>query len=138
MFVMHFVGSADGIKVRVLDIAQPFEASVDIDVVDQKISQTISGNAKANPDREVHLIHESEHNTEPRRDGVNEKEDVVFLKKTGFYLMVVFVEIPHDAMHDEFVRCPRHKFHPEESCECNNRTPPHHKRKFKKVKKMVM
>ena len=51
MFVMHFVCSTNGIKVRVFDVAQPFESAVDIDVVDQKVGQTISGYAKANPNR---------------------------------------------------------------------------------------
>ena len=138
MFVMHFVCSTNGIKVRVFDVAQPFESAVDIDVVDQKVGQTISCNAKPNPDRQIVLVHEAEHDTQPRRNGINQKENVVFLEKARLYLMVIFMKIPHNAMHDVFVRSPRHKFHSEKSSKCNCRTPPTNKRKFKKVKNIVI
>lgn len=80
MLVVHFVCPTDGIKIRMLDVAQPFKAAVDINVVDQKISQTIGGNAKANPNREVVLVHEAEHDTEPRRNGINQRRRRFFRK----------------------------------------------------------
>jgi hypothetical protein len=43
----------------------------------------------------------------------NEEEGIVLFKKTGFYLMVVFVQVPQKAVHHKLVGKPRHEFHEE-------------------------
>jgi hypothetical protein len=57
------------------------------------------------------LIHHTQHDTKPRRNGINQEEHIVFLKETGLNLMVVFMEVPHQAVHHVFMCGPSHEFH---------------------------
>ena len=53
VLVVDLVGLADGGEVGVLGVAEPTEPTVDEHVVDEEVTQTIRGNAGANPKPEV-------------------------------------------------------------------------------------
>ena len=50
-------------------------------------------------------------------DGKDHEEGVVFFKEAGFYVVVVFVEVPEEAVHYVFVGGPGNEFHYAECAE---------------------
>jgi hypothetical protein len=110
VFVMDLVGLPDGSKIGVFGVSEPFESSVDEDVMHQEITQPIGGNACSNPKTEV-TVNAARHKAPSTGHGENQKEGIVLLEKSGFVLMMIPVEIPHGAMHEVFVSTPSHPFH---------------------------
>ncbi len=111
---MHFVGFSNGCKVGVTRVAKPIEPSVNEHVVDQKVAQAIGGDSSSNPKTKVG-VDASGDEAPSAGYGKNQEESVVLLKESRFVLVVVFVEIPHGAMHQVFVCSPSHAFHGAES-----------------------
>ncbi len=80
----------------------------------QEVTKTVECYSKSNIKSEVVGIDSAEKNAQKTWDRKNQKEHVIFFKETRLVLMVVFVEIPHQSMHDVFMRKPGHEFHEEE------------------------
>jgi len=111
VFVVHFVGPADGADVRVVASGKPFKALVYNYFVYNKIGKAIHSNTKANGGYPIQLVLQTEHNAEPAWDGEYEKEGVVFFEEAGAFLVMIFVKIPEEPMHYIPVGKPGNAFH---------------------------
>lgn len=118
VLVVHFVGFADGGKVGVLGVSEPTEPPVNEYVVNQKVAESIGGDACAYPKPEI-TINAACDKAPSTGNGENQKEGVVLFEESGLVLVVIAVEIPHDAVHQVFVRSPCHPFHDKEGHQYN-------------------
>jgi hypothetical protein len=119
MLVVHLMRFADGHEVNIFRSRENFEALVDEDIVDQKIRCAVECDSGPDPHPEVASRHRSGDETPSARYGKNQKEGIVLFEETGFVYVVVFVKIPHQPVHQVFVRKPRDTFHRDESSEYN-------------------
>ena len=87
--------------------------------MNEKISQAIRRNSGANPNTKVTSCHGSRNDAACTRYSENQKEGVVFFKKTRLTDMVVFMKIPHQSMHEVLVCEPRYTLHNQEGCNHN-------------------
>jgi len=104
----------DGAGVFAVQLAEPLETLVDVHVVDQKINQAVNGDAYAHEQQPALRGGQANYIGSSAWNGKNQKEQVVFFKKTMFLMVrfvVVFVPNPQPAMHEVFVRSPGHEFH---------------------------
>ena len=109
---MHFMGSPDRLKIGVVCIANELKALVDKDIMDKKIGHAIQRDAQAYPKQVVVALSHSQVQADDSGYSKNQKEEIIVLKEAGrFFLVVVLVEVPKDAMHDVFMRKPSHAFH---------------------------
>ena len=115
--MVHLVCFPNGHEIGILCAAKPLETLVDENVVNQKIGQAVRGNPRADPHAKVTSRHGPRDETPRARNGENQKERIVFLKKARFMNVVVGMKKPHDAMHEVFVGKPRHTLHSDESAD---------------------
>ena len=92
---------------------------MDEHVVHQEVRKAVECDAGSNPHTEVATVHGSGDEAQRTRNSENEKEHVVFFEKARLVYVVVFMKVPHEAVHDVFMCEPRHEFHDEESGDDN-------------------
>jgi len=71
VFVMDLMGFTDCHEIRGINISQPFESSVDVDVVNKEVCKTICSYSISYPNGDVVIAHHSQHDTKPGRDGID-------------------------------------------------------------------
>jgi len=111
VLMVNFMGFPDRTEVNVVRSAEPFEPLVDEDFVNQEIGKSIQSDSRPDPHTEVVAVHHAKHDEEPTRYGKNQKEGIVFLEKTGLFLMMVLMQVPKKAMHQKAVCEPSHELH---------------------------
>jgi hypothetical protein len=113
MFVVNFMGSANGANVMIVHVRKQFKTLVNDNFMYHKIGKSIERNAYAN--KQPHVVkHESRDVTIGTRNGENKEEGIVFFKETRLYLMVVFVKVPKKSMHYIFMGEPSGELHEKE------------------------
>lgn len=93
---------------------------VNEDVMDQEIGHSVNGNSGANPNSKIASSYRSRDETPSTRNGENQKKGIVFLEKSRLVYVVIFMEKPHQTMHDILVRNPRHALHSNEGGQYNS------------------
>jgi len=119
MLVVHLVRFADGHQVDIFRPSEDFETLVNEDVVDQKVCSTVERDAGPDPHPKVTSSHGARDETPSTGHSKNQKERIVLFEESRFVDVVVFMEIPHQSVHEVFVRKPRHSFHRDEGSEHN-------------------
>jgi len=119
VFVVHFMGPANGFNIAVLRTGKPFYTLVDDDFVYKKIGKAISHDAKTNCLQPIDLVNGTKENAEKTGYCKNDKESIIAFKKTRPFLMVIFVEVPEKAMHNVFMGGPGNPFHHKENAQYN-------------------
>ena len=118
--MVHFMGFSNGSKVGVFGIAEPIEPSVNEHIVHQEITQSVGGDPGPDPKAEVGMY--AARNEAPRAgDCENQEEGIVLFEKSRLVLVMVAVEIPHDAVHEVFVRSPCNTFHDQKGAQHNQK-----------------
>ena len=112
MFVVHFMRSSHGFRITIISISEQFKSLVDKDVVNGKISQTISENAQANCQTNFeYIILPKQKETNTYYGVKNEKGIIAFKPRIMVFFVVISVKIPQETVHNVFVAKPSHKFH---------------------------
>lgn len=105
MFVVHFMRFAQTYQVFIFSILEPLETLMNQDIVNHKIAKTIDGDSQSN---EKQIIDSALYTIVKKDDagnGKNDKKDVVALKNMLIFgLVMIGVKVPHQAVHDIFVR----------------------------------
>jgi hypothetical protein len=111
---MHFVCSAYSAHIAVIPVRPYFKTLMNDDIVHQKITQPVNRNTYAHIKSEV-VIHDTGDVAVSAGYSKDEEEGIVLFKKTGFNLMVIFVQVPQKTVHHKLMGKPCHEFHEEES-----------------------
>src|SRR5690349_15850079 len=111
MFVVHLMRPANGAHIKIIASGKPPETLVNDYVVNKKISKTISHYAKAKCLQPVNFIKRTKEDTEKTGDGKNDKKGIIFFKKPGTFLVMVFMQKPEKTMHYVTVCEPCYSFH---------------------------
>src|SRR5688572_5240058 len=119
MLMMHFMRPTDGTNIRVIASGKPFESLVNDDIVHQKISSTISHDAKPNCLHPPYIIKCAGIDQQNTWDCENDKECIVLFKKPGLYLVMIFMKIPEKSMHNVAMGEPGNTFHANKCCNEN-------------------
>ena len=96
---------------------------MDVYIVDEEINKAVNGNANANKEQPKMGCRRSDDVAGSTRYGEYEKKKIVLFKKSVFLvlgLVVVFVPVPQQAMHNVFVCRPGHEFHGDYGNDCNS------------------
>ena len=112
--VVSAVGAQDSAGVQAVELPEPPETLVDVHVVDEEIGESVQRYTDADKKHPEVRRHTAIHVAKRRRDSKHEEKTVVFFKKPVFGvlgLVMVFVPVPQNAVHDIFVCEPGHKFH---------------------------
>jgi hypothetical protein len=119
MLMMHFVGPAYRTYICAAAPREPFEPLVDDDIMHNKISQAISHDAETDrlqiPSVSISTEKDEQHTGNSKYD----KEEIVLLKESRFYLVVVPVQVPEKAVHHIAMRKPGNAFHDNEGSKEN-------------------
>jgi len=73
---------------------KPFKALVNDNIVHQEIRKAIGHDAEANGLQPIHVSERSEENAQKAGHGKDDEECIVFFKKAGAGIVMVFVQIP--------------------------------------------
>jgi hypothetical protein len=92
-------------------MCEPFEALMNDHIVHEKVSKTIRHYAEANGLQPVHALKRAKKNAQKTGYGKDDKEGIVLFKKTGFGIVMVFVQVPQEPVHHEFMCCPGDSLH---------------------------
>src|SRR5688500_12065316 len=106
MTMMHFMRPPDSTHISIVGTCKPFEALVYDHIVHHKICEAIGHYAKSYCLQPIQLSYGAEKDTQKTRHSKNHKEGVILFKKTRLGLMMIFVQIPQQAMHNVFMREP--------------------------------
>src|SRR4030095_11438080 len=115
MLVMHFMCPANCSHITIVASCKPFESLVNDDIMYQKISDTISHDAKTDRLHPPCIIKCAEIDQEYTWHSEDDKECVVLFKKAGLYLVMIFMQVPKKPMHDISMSKPGNAFHNYES-----------------------
>ncbi len=86
----------------------------------KKIGNSVHQYAQSNPHTKIKSIHRTEKKTKKAGHSKYQEEEIVSLPNVIMIsVMMVFVKIPKEAMHNIFMRKPGHKFHGDK-CEKEN------------------
>lgn len=80
-------------------------------IVHKEVGQPIGCDSQAQVEFEIHTIEFAKQHQHHGWNGENQKEGIIFLKKTFAFLVVVTVQVPKESVHYEFVRTPSDGFH---------------------------
>jgi hypothetical protein len=112
MFVVDFVGPSDPTCIPVVSIAEHFKALMNKNIMNEKIGQSISKNAKSNREASPKTIAVPTDKAKDTHDSVKNKERIIAFPPTSMvFVMMVFMEDPQKAMHNVLMGKPGHKFH---------------------------
>jgi len=112
----------DGAAVFAVQMFEPAKPAMNIHVVDEKISNTIKGNAHAYEHHPKMRGCGSKNVTKHARNCENKKKTVILFKKTFFFMfgqVVIFMPLPQKTVHHKFVCEPGHEFHADVCGQCN-------------------
>ena len=98
MFVVDFVRLTNGHQVHILGPFEQGEALVNEDVMHHEVSESVKCNASANPKADV-VMKASCDEAISAGHRENQEEGIVLFEKTGRSCVMVFMEVPHDPMH---------------------------------------
>jgi hypothetical protein len=115
MFMMHFMRPADGPHIVAVAFGKPFKPLVNDHIMNQKITEAIRHNAKANGLHPPHMIKGAGINQQYAGYSEDDKERIILFEKARLHLMMIFVQVPEKTMHDIAVRKPGNAFHDDES-----------------------
>src|SRR5215203_568746 len=85
-------------------------------VMYQKIPATISHNAKPNCLHPPYIVKCAEINQKDTWYSKDDKERIVLFKKTRLHLVMIFMQIPQESMHEITMGKPCNTFHNYKSC----------------------
>jgi len=94
MLVVHFMRPANGADVGIVAAGKPLKTLVNDNLVHYKIGEAIQGNAKPNGRRNIVLVLQTEHNTQPAWYRKYQKESVVLFEKSRIGLVMILMQIP--------------------------------------------
>src|SRR6218665_1579264 len=117
MLVVHFMRPANGFYISIIAAGKPFKALMNDYFMYQKISKPIQCYSKTYGSQPIYFVLQAKHDTQPTGYCKNEKEGIVFFKKTGRWLMMIFVQVPQKSMHNIAVCKPGNGLHCKETCE---------------------
>lgn len=118
--VVRSVRPQDGTGIFVVELSEPIEPPVNVDVVDQEIQQAVDRDADSDKKKPEMGRGEPHDIADGTGDSENQKEQIVFFKKAVLLVMglvVVLVPIPENAVHNKFMRKPSDEFHPQNGCD---------------------
>jgi hypothetical protein len=121
MFVVNFMCFSDSPEIDVVGAFKPIETLVDKNIVHQEVTYAVGSDAEPHPYAPVISSHHTKHDEQPGRNGENQKEYIIFFKKSWLVLVMVAVKIPAQAVHHKLVCDPGHKFHKEKCGEKNDK-----------------
>ena len=91
VFMMHFMCPANSANIPVIAAGKPLKPLMDDDIMNEKISDAISHDAKTDrlhPPYIIKSAKEDQQNTWNRED---DKKCIVLFKKTGLHLVMIFM-----------------------------------------------
>jgi hypothetical protein len=94
VFMVHFVGPPDSTYIRIVSSRKPFEALMNDYIMDNKICKPIRHYSEAHSLHPINGIDGAKENAAKAGYGKNDEEGVVLFKKTRFFLMMVFMQVP--------------------------------------------
>src|SRR4051812_6078996 len=94
MFVVHFMGPSYSAYIGTSASAEPFKALMDDHIVYNKIGCSINHDAKTQGLHPPVAVDGPGKDQDHAGHCEDHKEPVVLFKKAGFFLMVVFVQVP--------------------------------------------
>jgi len=96
-----------------LRATEPLEPLMNEHIVYEEVAKPIYEDANTYGQLPIVAMHHTEHSEQPTGNRKNEEEEVVLLKESRLLLVMIFVEVPQEAVHNVLVRKPRHEFHEE-------------------------
>lgn len=110
--MVHFMGSSNAFCVPIISISEYFETLVDKNIVHKKIGKSISKNAQTNGQSSPKTEIAPTHKTAYTHHCIKNKEVIITFPPTAvIFVMMVFVNLPQETVHNVFMCKPRHKFH---------------------------
>ncbi|TND08033.1 MAG: hypothetical protein FD123_2587 [Bacteroidetes bacterium] len=105
--------AADAQYIPVVPVAQKRKPLVNDNIVHDKIAETVQSDSNADVKTKI-MVHAAGYETVHARGGKNEEERIVLLEKSVFPLVMIAVQVPEQAVHNELMREPGHELHEEE------------------------
>jgi hypothetical protein len=106
---------SNGANIRIIAAGKPFKSLVNNDIVNQKIPNAISHDAKPDCLHPPYIIKCSEKDQQNTWDCEDDKECIVLFEKSGLHLVMIFMQVPKKTMHDIPMGKPCNAFHNYES-----------------------
>jgi hypothetical protein len=120
VFVVNFMCLSQSDQVFVFGVFEPFKTLMNQYIVNHKIAKTICGDSAGNEKQIIESTLNAKIKKCNARNSKNDKENIVALKSVFvFWLMVICVKIPHQSMHNVFVREPGDTFHEKKNAQKN-------------------
>ncbi len=112
VFVMGFMGPSQSPEIKGIRVPEYPETLMDENIMDQKISDPIQGDAQAGPEKKIELAHHAQIKTKHAGNSENEKEGVILFEKAFIVpMMVIPMKGPQESVHNVFVCKPSCEFH---------------------------
>lgn len=117
--MMHFMCFTDGAEINIIGATEKIKTLVDEDIVHQEICEPIDGDSESDVKAVIHTVSNTEKNQDHAGDGEDQEEGIVLFKESRFRLMMIFVEVPAESVHNVFMGKPGHILHEREGDENN-------------------
>lgn len=118
--MVHFMGSPQAFCIPIIRIPENFKPLVDKYVVNKKVGKAIGENSQTQGKSSPKIVIPPAQKTANAHKRIkNKKKVIAFPPATMIFLVMVPMKTPQQAMHNIFMRKPRHKFHNAESGEKN-------------------
>jgi hypothetical protein len=115
MFMMHFVGTPDGLEIFIIAVTKNLKSLMNENIMDEEIGKAIKRNTQSYPEKRIIPVLHSYIQTYNSRNCKDEEEEIIVFKKAFRLLfMVVLMEIPQKSVHDIFMHKPGDAFHKNE------------------------
>jgi len=111
MLMMHFMCPSNGPDVTAVASCKPFETLMNNNIMNEKISKSISHDTEANRLHPPYMIERAVKNKQDAWYSEDDKKCVVLLEETRLYLMMILVQVPEKTMHDITMCKPGNTFH---------------------------
>ena len=117
MPVMHFVCPTNGTDITIISSGKPFKALMNDNIMNEKISNAISHDAKTDRLHPPYIIECAEIDQQDAWHSENDKECIVLFKKPWLRLVMISMQIPKKTMHNVTMGKPCNAFHDNEGCD---------------------
>jgi hypothetical protein len=110
VLVVNFMGLPKPTKIPVIHVVKPLESPVNKDVMDQEVGYTVVQDSQSNGNQ-YGIGGQSNYDARTTGNRKNDKEQIILFKEPLTWLVVVFMEIPEESVHDIPMRQPGDSFH---------------------------
>lgn len=117
--MVHLMGLSECPEVHIVCAFKPAKTLVYQHIVHEKVTRSVHHDTQSDKKPEVKSVlcsEQHEYKTGYRED---EEKEIILLEEARFGLVMIFMEVPHKTVHNEFMGAPGYAFHKGKGAERN-------------------